>query len=269
MNLRHVAMLVAASASAVAGVALFACNPEKFGAIPFPDYDGGTQTTRENPQTREPVGDDDGPSDAGSDASLPAPAPTPCDGVEPVLRSVTNDKGFFCEYYTRDGGASPTSLSTKNCASSETCCNPARGADGFPPSFCATGRSANACADQAARVGSQWPAPTSTNLASSWQCSNQLACGSGESCCLFRNPSIEDASKKLNIGKFPSSSGCSGLVAYNAGGTRCTMGACPSGEFTICSSNTASTACKSGEKCVPFRSTPVKGAQRDLGYCAP
>lgn len=232
---------------------LAACSTDN-GTTPLPGTSGtdsGRDTGKKPGEDGSVDPDDDGgtkPNDSGTTADC---------STAPRLRSNTN--GFFCAFFSRDGGADAGG--NRNCANDEICCNPGPktpGGNDFPKSFCANKTAAtNECATQAVAQGSEWVQARSTT----WECADKNACADGESCCMY---TWADAgpTDKVNIGvnqdqDIPKA--CNALQAYKVGGSRCAS-ACNADEIKLCSLTDDN--CTGNQKCTPF-----EGVFRDLGYC--
>ncbi|MBX3258737.1 MAG: hypothetical protein KIS78_02825 [Labilithrix sp.] len=239
---------------------LAACSTDN-GTTPLPGQTG-TDSGRDSSK-----GDDEEPDDEDG-GDTPKDGGTPDCAAGPKLRS--NDKGFFCAFFTRDASAADASANAggnRNCGHDETCCNPGRGADGeFPASFCAaTPRNTKGgnngqteCAAQATANGTTWVATNSTT----WECNDKNSCGAGETCCLY---TWADAgpNDKVNLGPLQGNNDvpkeCNALQSFKQGGTRCAT-ACATDEIQLCSLTDDN--CSGNQKCTPF-----SGLFRDLGAC--
>ncbi|MBX3209441.1 MAG: hypothetical protein KF764_30690 [Labilithrix sp.] len=239
---------------------LAACSTDN-GSTPLPGQntpDSGRDTKKDGSEN----GDDD-----DDDVTEPKDGGTPDCSAAPKLRS--NDKGFYCTFFTRDAAAADASAAAggnRNCGHDETCCNPGRGANNaFPPSFCAAtprntkggDNGATECAAQATANGTTWNATGGTT----WECNDKNNCAAGETCCMFSAANLA-AGDKVNLGPLQGNTvpkECNALQAFKQGGTRCAT-SCSADEIQLCSQSDDN--CTGNQKCTPF-----SGLFRDLGAC--
>ena len=251
---RRLAIFLGGTLLATVGV-LAACSTDN-GTTPLPGQTG-TDSGRDSSKA-------DGNNNTDDDGATPTDdgvAGADC-GLAPRVRS--NDRGgFFCSFYSRDAAAGDAG-GRSNCSDDETCCNPGKDGNDFPPSFCAQtdrgdkgGDNAQAaCAAQAAANGSSW-----VGTATAWECGDKNNCDNGQVCCLT---TWADAGPmdKVNIGNsldedIPKS--CGALQAFKQGGTKCAA-ACAADQIQLCSNSDQN--CTGNQKCTPF-----SALFRDLAYC--
>lgn len=246
---RKLALFIGAATLAGGGLIVVACGDDN-GTAPTPQADasrvdgGGTKT-------------DGG---GGGETSIPDAGEPDC-AAEAVLRSNTATSGIFCAFYRRDAAAPEAGVGQSYCENDETCCNPGKAGTVFPPSYCADGKGAGACAAAAATENSTWTPDAGT----SWECADKFSCGSGQVCCFFQDEArlAADPGDKLNPGGYGNNNPehppvCNGKAMYNVGGTRCAA-ACAASEYKVCS---VTDSCGAGTTCVA-----VEAQFRDLGYC--
>lgn len=252
---RRLAVFVGGVVLASSGLVMVACGTDNGETVATPQIEAGKDSALgKDTSTTETEG---GPEVDGG------PGAADC-GAAPKLRSNTAAGGFFCAFYRADGGAADGSASASNCASGQTCCNPAKinaSDTTFPPSFCATGKGGDTpCEAQDVLNNSTY---TAGQFAAAWECNDKNACTGGDVCVMITR-SGEAAGDKVNIGKsldkdIPAS--CNALQAFKQGGSRCKPAAdIQPDEIRLCSAT--------DDNCVaPTVCTPFSGGFRDLGYC--
>ena len=234
---RRLALFVAATTLASAGVMMVACGTDN-GTTPTPtleastpkDSGGNTADTSTDP-------DGGGPVDAAAEAACTK---------NPVLRDTT--KGFRCAFLTTGGDAGPICLNT------ETCCNPNdKAADGgFEFAFCAPAKGGDTqCMGAAAAKGSAY------TTGAAWECADKEACTTGV-CCMIQDPvrlAADPVNNKLKVvvntkDKLHPAT-CGALDALNAGGSRC-KAACDGAmnDLQLCSMTNPT--CPAATTCTPF-----------------
>lgn len=245
---RRNSLFFIAGALAVGG-SLFAiaCSTDNGNAdddpLPVPDGSRADRSTGGGDGSPEP--ETDGGVKPVSDASIDC-------GEVPFLPN--NASGYYCPFKDRDAGDGGRLPST--CGNAETCCSPNQVNGQFPPAFCATSKTANACQTQATQFNSNW-----STSGSVWQCGDKRNCGSGESCCMTTRP--DAGTNKVNIGATNNTDwpkACGVLEAYQWGGTAC-KNTCATDELKLCNEQSD---CSANQKCTPFF---VQVGSRYFGYC--
>lgn len=247
---RRLALFIGAASLACGGLIVVACGTDNGGSTPTPQQDGAKP---------DGGGKTDGPT--GNETSIPDAEAPDC-AAEAVLRSNTATSGIFCAFYRRDAAAPEAGVGQSYCENDETCCNPGKKGTAFPPSYCADGKGANACAADPNNAPSWTP-----DAGTSWECADKNSCGAGQICCFFQDQArlALDPTDKLNPGGFGNNNpahppACNGKAMYNVGGTRCVTGtACAAAEYRVCS---LTDSCGAGTTC-----QAVEAQFRDLGYC--
>lgn len=270
---RRLALLIGCASLIGGGLVVVACGTDNGASTTsVPGKDSGKPNNNGDD-------DDDKKGDDDDDDATTEDGGTTKDGsagncqYAPKLRD--NSKGFYCDFLNRpDGSTSPAGNKGKFCDNGETCCNPAKKADGgFADTFCATSQGENACKTYAESNTKDWPADNSTakSYSSAWECADKSSCGGdGNVCCLYTATSFTDPKDVVNIGDSQDKDlqGCGAKQAFKAGGTHCVKGnACPTAgvggkpEIKLCSLSDQN--CAAGTTCTPF----AQFYSRDFGYC--
>ncbi len=250
---RRLTVVLVATTLAGGGLILVACGTDNGATIATPQVDAG----KDPGTTRDPVAPTDTDSgDAG------AKAPVDC-GIVPKLRETIAADGFRCGFYSADAGVDGAAPS-KNCASTQTCCNPAIAvggafADARPPSFCADGKNGETvCAEQDVANGSDYQPGFNSN---SWECADNANCPNATDICVMFTSKASTNNSPVNIGPDTRKPTCNAPRSFKQGGSRCKAGpTVAADEIRLCS--LTDKGCPATTECTAFNANG-----RDLGYC--
>lgn len=250
---RRLAVFFGGVVLASSGLVMVACGTDNGDTpVPTPQIEAGKDGAGKDSSTTENEGGGQTDGGPGVDADC---------SKAPQLRAVPAD-GFFCPFQAKDAGAGGAGAG--NCSTGQTCCSPGI-ADGgpfagkFPPSYCAGGRSPDACENQDTANASDFQPGFFSNT---WECQDKSNCAAGQICVLFTS-TFAAADQKVNVGKdtkfVPAS--CNAQRSYQQGGTKCVAGPDEApDQIKLCSPT--DTVCGSGKTCKAFDAN-----NRDLGGC--